>query len=530
MTLARLHAIRLARPSRIGLRLLAFNVLVVFVPVVGILYLDVYESRLLEAQERGMVQQARLLAAALGGADAVDAAAAHALLARFEQRSEARLRVYDRSGSLVADSARVPAISGADRPDEYATQSGRQPAVEGARHRFLYRVGAWLSRVRRAFGDAAFRALAPDPFATNVQPSGIAPELRAALQGHYGAATRRTPGQRSLTLNCAVPVVSGTTVTGAVLASQSTFRILQALYDVRLRVFEIVVASLVAAAVLSIVASATIVRPLVRLRRTAMALADRRGHLPGAFRQVDRRDEIGDLARALEDLAGRLDAHIRLLESFAADVSHEFRNPLSSIRAAAETIAQADDPVDRARFLHMLTRDVDRLERLVSGVRELARMDAQLAYEPAAIVDVPTLLAEIVEGMQLSGKGTIALRAGSSPLRVRGSADRLAQVFENVLQNACSFTPDGVPIEVDMDRDGADCVIVVTDRGPGIPPAHLDRVFERFFTYRPNAHGQTHAGLGLAIARTVVESYNGTIAAANRPDGGARFEVRLPLV
>jgi two-component system sensor histidine kinase ChvG len=272
------------------------------------------------------------------------------------------------------------------------------------------------------------------------------------------------------------------------------------------------------------------VRPIVRLRREATALAERRRLLPGRFADVDRRDDIGDLARALHELTHRLDAHIRLVESFAADVSHEFRNPLASIRTAAEMLAHAEEPADRQRFLDMLTRDVDRLERLVSGVRELASIDAQLAHEPPDAVDVKALLRDIVDGLRLSGRGPVELRTASADSWVRASADRLAQVFENILQNARSFTAAGTAIEVALHAEPGICRVVVADRGPGIPPAHLESVFDRFFTYRPdNPPGRReHAGLGLAIARTIVQGYGGTITATNRPDGGASFEVCLP--
>jgi len=368
MTWARrlVHAGLAARPSRIGLRLLAFNLLVLFLPVAGILYLDVYESQMLEAQEREMVQQARLLAAALGDGDSLSAQGARDLLARFERRGDARLRVYDAQTVLVADSIRAPLERGGTSAaaDRYATSAaaGRNP--------LLYRLGAGLASVRRTVAgwirparrSSNGQSGRPDP-----DPESPAPEIRAALQGRYGAATRRSPGQRSLALTSAVPIRHGDTVIGAVLVSQSTFRILQALYAVRLRIFQIVVASMLAAVLLSVAMSATIVRPMVRLRREATALAERRSLLPGRFRDVDRRDEIGDLARALDELTRRLDEHIRLLESFAADVSHEFKNPLTSIRTAGEMLAHAEEPADRQRFLGMMTKDVDRLERLVSG-------------------------------------------------------------------------------------------------------------------------------------------------------------------
>jgi two-component system sensor histidine kinase ChvG len=333
-----------------------------------------------------------------------------------------------------------------------------------------------------------------------------------------------------MTLNTAVPVLREGHVVGAVSVSQSTFRTLQALYTLRLRIFEVVVASIVVAALLSALMSATIVRPLVRLRHAATALAERKTPLSGTFKVVDRGDEVGDLARALEELASRLDAHIRLLESFAADVSHEFRNPLGSIRTAAEMMLAAEDAADRERFFTMLTKDVDRLERLVSGVRELVRIDAQLAHEPAAKVDVAALVSEIAGATTRAGGRLRVETADRGPLIVRASRDRLGQVFENILDNARSFAPGG-DIAIAMSRVGAWCRVAISDSGPGIPETHLERVFDRFFTYRPAdpASRREHAGLGLAIVRTIVEGYGGSVKAENRAEGGARFVVELPL-
>ena len=519
--------IRHYRPSRIGLRLLAFNLLLVFLPVAGILYLDVYESRLLEVQERGMVQQGRLVAAALADRDPIDRPAAEALLVRLGQRGEARIRIYDAGGTLVADSARASA--GIERTEPASEYTPRR-----VRDRVLYRVAVWLVEVRKAMGSIARRLLVSSPpprvagsTAADSGPERL-PEIRAALEGRYGAAYYPTPGQRSVTLYSAVPIRSGDRVIGAALVSQSTLRILQALYDVRLRIFQVVVLSIGFAVVLGFVMSTTIVRPLVRLRRAAVALSDRRG-TPQSFRRVNRKDEIGDLARSLEELTARLDAHIRLLESFAGDVSHEFKNPLASIRVAAEIIAGTDDPAERARLLLLLTRDVDRLERLVSGVRELARIDALMAHEAMETVDLNALLEELARGFgQREVPAKIVVRA-TSEIAVRASVDRLAQVFENVLDNAAGFSPPGSPIEVIAGADAEWCTITVDDLGPGIPAAHLGRVFDRFFSFRPDdGTPKDHMGLGLAIARAIVEGYGGTIAARNRPEGGTRLEICLP--
>jgi two-component system, OmpR family, sensor histidine kinase ChvG len=511
--------------SRIGLRLLAFNLLVVFLPVVGILYLDVYETELLVAQERGMVQQARTLAAALGGRDLLSASDATDLLNRIVPRSDVRLRVYDGGGTLIADSTRLQATS---EPEA----SSYDRSESRVRDRIVYRVGAWLANTRRAVSSrvrAALRRSPIEPVSAGDERPGS--EIRAALDGRYGTAVRMTAGQRSLTLHSAVPIRSDTQVIGVAVASQSTWRILQALYMVRLRIFAAVLASLAAAAILSVLVSARFVRPLVRLQRAALAHGDRRRPRP-AFPGLSRRDEIGDLARALEDLTRRLDAHIGLAEAFAADVSHEFRNPLASIRTAAEMMTAADTPEERQRFFGMLARDADRLERLVAGVRELARIDAQVQQDDTVQVGLRETVEQIVEGFKLAGYETIFTISGDrQAMPVRVSPNRLVQAIENVLHNARTFAPRGSEVEVRLRGDGDRCRMAVCDRGPGIPEAHLAKVFDRFFSYRPGdaVEARLHTGLGLSITRAIIEGYGGTVSASHREGGGACIEIVLPI-
>jgi len=515
--------------SRIGARLLAFNLLVLFLPIAAIFYLDVYEARLLESQERNMNQQARIVAAALAHGGSIDSASATDLLTRLEQRIDSRVRIYDRDAALLVDSNRIRYTGEPAGGTSYPS-----PSI-GTRERLLYRLGAWIARLRTLVGTFSQKTVAPREESTAPPDPGAVPvEVQSALRGRYGAATRPTPGQRSLTLSVAVPIHAGNAVSGAVLVSQSTFRVLQALYDVRFRIFAVVIGSLIAAVLLTTLAAATIVRPIRRLRSEAAALAERRHRLPGAFPDSARRDELGELARALSELTRRLDGYIRETERFAADVSHEFKNPLASIRVAAETVAQSDDPAERDRFLKMLTRDVDRLERLVSAVREQTRIDARLDREPLDVVDVGELVSELIHGLKLAQGAQPEVRlVVDASTSVRASRDRLAQAIENVLSNARSFTPSSTPVEVRVSRDTRHCRIEIADRGPGIPPEHMDRIFERFFSYRPDADGDSerHTGLGLSIARTIVESYGGTIEAGNRADGsGSRFEVKLPAI
>lgn len=514
---------RLDRPSRIGLRLLAFNLVVVFVPVLGVLYLDVYEARLRQSQEAGLVQQARVLAAALGGG-ALDGPAISATFARLERRSDARFRVYDAAGELVADSARQAAGTALD---ERARYPGEDTSV---RRRLLYRVAVWLVNLRARF-ESVLRLSTQYPD-TAPAPAGPPPEVRTALAGKYGAATRETPGQRSMTFFSAVPVRKDGEVIGAVVASQSTMKILTALYAVRLRIFVIVIGSLAAAALLTALAAATIVRPLTRLRRRAAEIAGRRGAMPSVFPGSTRKDEIGDLARALGELSRRTNDHLELLHTFSADVSHELKNPLASIRTAAEMMADAESPEERRRFHDLMVRDVARLERLVSGLRDVARVEGQIEADVTEPIDLNALVSDLAAAADATApEGRhVRLDRSSAPLRVIASRERLAQVFENLLANAVSFTPPASTVAVTVTQKHGRAVVSVDDDGPGIPDAHLERIFSRFFTYRPAEDRREHVGLGLAIAKQIVESYGGTIAAANRQPAGASFTVTLAIV
>jgi two-component system sensor histidine kinase ChvG len=281
---------------------------------------------------------------------------------------------------------------------------------------------------------------------------------------------------------------------------------------------------------LTALAATTIVRPLTRLRRQASAVADRRGPLPAVFAGARRRDEIGDLARALGELSRRTNDHIRLLQSFSADVSHELKNPLASIRAAADTMAESESVEERRRFHGLMVRDVARLERLVSGLRDVARVEGQIEADRIGPVDAGGLLREFVEAGNASAPAgvRVELAAPSEPVVVHASSERLGQVVDNVLSNAVSFSPSPGVVVVTLACEGPRARIVVDDEGPGIPAGHLERVFDRFFSYRPADRGREHVGLGLAIARQIVESYGGTIGASNRETGGARFVIELP--
>ena len=516
---------KLRFPSRISIRLLAFNVLIVFLPVAGVLFLDTYERHLLDAQERTMAQEGRLLAAALEARDRLEADDALRILVQLGQRHLARLRVVDAAGAVIADSA----LLGPRRePEEPAPD---RAAVETpAETNLLYRIGSLPFRLLRPRAVDATSGADTD-LSTDLLAR---PEVRSALAGRYGAATRISgEPRRSVTLHIAIPVRVEGGIEGAVLVSQSTGRILQALDAVRLDVFKVFLLSLGAAVILSLVAATTIARPLASLRRRAGTILDRRGRLQGSFSPSARRDEIGDLERALAELTRQLDEHLRSTEAFAADVSHEFKNPLASIRTATDMALEDVTPAERRRFLLMIQKDVARMEHLLTEAREISRIDALLDDEERSAVRLDELLPALIESFRLRFAGTgpaFDFAAADGNVVVEASADRLTQVFENLLDNAVSFSPPGGRVAVTLRTAAGRAEVTVNDEGPGVPAEHRDRIFARFFTYRPGEdNGLNHTGLGLALVRAIVESYGGTVAVEDRRGGGTKMVVTLPL-
>jgi two-component system sensor histidine kinase ChvG len=515
------------RPPRISFRLFAFNVLLVFLPVGSMLILGTYERELLDAQERTMAQEGRLLAAAIEAQGRFDGEKAGHILVQLGQRHLARLRVVDRNGAVVADSA----LLGPRREPE---ESAGPPATTPEAKSLLYRIGSLPFRLfRGAQTEPSTPTEAAAQETDDGRELGDRPEVRAALEGRYGAATRINPEpRRSVTLHIAIPVRIDGTVEGAVLVSQSTGRILQALDAVRLDAFKVFLFSLGAAVVLSLVAATTIARPLARLKRRAEGIVGRKGRLLGGFTPSERKDEIGDLERALAQLTRQLEVHLRSTEAFAADVSHEFKNPLASIRTATDMALEVDDAGQRRRFLRMIEKDVARMERLLTEAREISRIDACLDEEEPSPVVLDELLEALVEAfrMRLGGRGPqLYLTVTDKDTVVSASADRLTQVFENLIDNAISFSPSEATIRIELHRQRDTAEVVIEDEGPGIPDEHLDRIFSRFFTYRPEEKADdSHTGLGLALVRAIVEAYGGSVSAGNSDRKGARLVVRLP--
>jgi two-component system sensor histidine kinase ChvG len=265
---------------------------------------------------------------------------------------------------------------------------------------------------------------------------------------------------------------------------------------------------------------------------------DQRGRLRGHIRFNRRRDEIGDLSRSLEEMTLKLRDHIEFVESFASDISHEFRNPLASIRSAAEMIGRIKSVAERDRFLHLIQKEVGRMQHLLGAVREISLIDARLGDEERSSVEVAQVLKQVVEAYKLRVAPSIPveiLEHGAS-FSVSIAPGRLSQVLENLLDNALGFASSQVRIRLFRDRGFG--IIVFQDDGPGIPDQHMERIFDRFFSYRDTTTSsenmeprEEHLGLGLAIVKAIVQGYGGSIAAGNGPESGtgACFTVSLPL-
>ncbi len=471
-----------------------------------------------------MVQQGRVLAAALSERDTLDAALVEPILVRLRQRTTSRLRVIGPDRRLVLDTSQLGPRREPKTLDDTLDD-------ESLRTSWLYRIGSSLFRLvdyvvsgpRPAIGEEFYSAERPFDGA----------EVQLALKGQYGAATRvTTGGQRSVTLYSALPIENTGEIVGAVLVSRSTFHILQDLYEVRLAIFRFLLGAVGVAAVLSLLVSTTISSPLKRLRAQAQAIVDRRGRLRGRFSGSARLDEIGDLSRALSELSSRLEERMRFIESFAADVSHEFKNPLASMRSAAEVLAEVEDPEERARFARIVESDIARLEKLLSEVREVTLLDGTSddKDEEPGPVDLNVLLRGVAERERYRSL-ELELALSDAELTVAAGPDRMARVFENLIDNAADFSSKG-HVRVSSKAKGREAVVLVEDDGPGIPEEHAERVFDRFFSYRTNASRRgDHTGLGLAIVKAILERRGGSIRAqaSSLGGGGLRSASTAPL-
>ena len=549
--------------SSLTRRILFLNLAALCVMVVGILYINQFRDGLVQARIDSLMTQGEIIAGAIAASATVETDAitidpekllelqageslppgtnnldlqfpinperVAPVLRRLISPTLTRARIFDRDASLLLDSRHLYSRG-------QILRYSLPPVADEE-------VGV-LKRIEKFIIGLFQRSNLP---VYHEQPGGSGtayPEVMSALQG--SAATMvRVSEQGEQIVSVAVPIQRFRAVLGALMLSTQggdIDKIVAAERSAILRVFG--VAALVVT-ILSMLLASTIANPLRRL--AAAAVRVRRGvknreEIPDFS---DRQDEIGNLSVALRDMTNALYARIEAIESFAADVSHELKNPLTSLRSAVETLPLAKNEQSRARLMEVIQHDVRRLDRLITDISDASRLDAELAREDASRVELLKLINDIANASREAGRNRKAVEIqvktqkkgqNGRDFYVSGHDLRLGQVFTNLIENARSFVPDDTGrITVTLARHGRHVVVTVDDNGPGIRAENIDRIFERFYTDRPanEAFGQ-NSGLGLSISRQIIEAHGGRLTAENRAGSkpgeiaGARFIVTLP--
>lgn len=531
--------------SSLSLRILAVNLAAPVLLVLGLLFLDEYEDTLIATEIEALRTQGELIAAALGeGAVVVETEnadfpsftpngnlriiqpdTARQLVRRLAGLAQLRARLFDRDGNMIADSRLLQGPGGEVQVIDLP------PVTEET-------LGQWL---RKAFVFTAGRfGLDRDLEPYTERGSSAASDYKEVMialeQGVAGEGVRlRSDGEKILTV--AVPVQFYRQIVGAVFVSRDGRNVDKRLFAVRSSILAMFGWVFGLTILTSIFLARTIGRPLRILAEAAEKVRHaktRRHDIPD---MTNRADEIGELSGALREMTQSLWERLDAIESFAADVAHEIKNPLTSLRSAVETVARVKDPEQQKKLMSIILDDVSRLDRLISDISDASRLDAELSRAETSPVKLAALLDALAQ-MQNANDDTPAPKVSlhienDDKLVVPGLEGRLAQVFRNLIGNAVSFSPPGGVIAVRATRDGGMVCVEVIDEGPGIPAGKEKAIFERFYSERPEAEKfGTHSGLGLSISKQIVEAHRGFISAANRMDSGktgARFVVRLPL-
>lgn len=549
--------------SSLTRRILFLNLAALIVLVSGILYLNQFREGLIDARVESLLTQGEIIAGAVAASASVDTNSITIdpekllelqagqsisptnsnenldfpinperiapVLRRLISPTRTRARIYDDDASLILDS-------------RYLYSSGQVlrydlPPAELVDPGWTEMVTTWFNR----FFQRRDLPLYKEPPGAD---GSIYPEVMNALTGGRGAVVRVTD-KGELIVSVAVPVQRFRAVLGVLLLSTQAGDIDKIVHAERMAIFRVFGVAAMVNIVLSLLLASTIATPLRRL--SAAAVRVRRGarvreEIPDFS---DRQDEIGNLSVALRGMTNALYDRIAAIESFAADVSHELKNPLTSLRSAVETLPLARNEHSRQRLMDVIQHDVRRMDRLISDISDASRLDAELARQDGVTVDMKKLLTELVDiARQIRAGGkevAIELKVdkrntGKSAFTVLGHDLRLGQVVTNLIENARSFVPEtGGRITIHLRRRRGMVQVVIEDNGPGIRAEVIERVFERFYTDRPDGEdfGQ-NSGLGLSISRQIIEAHNGSLTAENIAGDepgtwrGARFIIELP--
>ena len=505
-----LSARMVSRGVSLTARILAVNVIVLALMAFSLLFLDSYRNQMLGERIKRARVEAEIAAAALAQ---IAPAARPKVLAAIGVRQQMRLRLYAPDGHLVADSfALAP-------PSFHMADPRHQP--------LLMKAARTLDRMMDA---ALFARPVPRYVEPVSQNAADWPEIAQARAEGATGLERYAPDR--------TPIITAVTPLGVRGAMLMTTRpapdVTQAVRDARQTLAEVVAAALLITVFLSLFLARTIVQPLRVLVRAAVRVRLGRDRTVIVPRLPERGDEIGLLARAIADMTEALRQRIDGVETFAADVAHEIKNPLASLRSALESLDKVPDG-DLRRQLHAIAaHDVQRIDRLVTEIAYASRIDAELSRTTFEPVNLLTLAVALVGARDRRGANRdcriVIHHEGERAPVVPGDPARLERVFENLIDNAVSFSPPGGAITINLINHGDYVSCDVTDEGPGIPPDVRERVFERFHSLRPAGEDfGSHSGLGLAIARTIVEAHDGRLTAQDPLTGrGARLAVDLP--
>lgn len=502
------------RRTSLTARILAVNIIALGLMAGSLFYLDSYRKQLLGERFKLASAEAQIAATGLAAAPAAERAA---ILARVGSDQRLRLRLFAPDGKLLLDSFKLGGASFVlnDPSDD-----------------------PWYQNAARQLDRSMNWILGSEPIPPYFEPAADSsakwPEIAQASRSRATIVMERAAPDES-------PVISAATAVGntgeMLLTTRNAPDITQSVRDARQTLAIVLAVTLLISIQLSLFLARTIVQPLRALVRAAVRVRLGRERQVEVPRLPDRRDEIGLLARALSDMTGALRNRIDAVETFAADVAHEIKNPLASLRSALESLDKVQDDQLRGELTRIAAHDVQRIDRLVTEIAEASRIDAELSRTQFDDVDLMTLAETLVRTRNERGDGgPCEVRVepqDAGPWVVPGDAARLERVLTNLLDNACSFSPPGGSVVLAVTRHPEHVELTVTDDGPGIPPEAREKIFDRFHSLRPESEQfGSHSGLGLAIARTIAEAHDGTLNAADRPDGkpGACLVLELPTV
>lgn len=520
-------------------RILAVNVVALLIPVGGLLYVGPYRDSLIDADLESLRSQGEMIAGAIGesaieitpaGGQFIDLEPARHIVRRLSAASRVRSRLFLNAGEMVADSSRLLGGRWVVQVQELPPPKESNWLVDWLIDGIDVAVG-WLT-----YGEKL------EPYQERAdQRSEDYPEVQRAFSGEIIGVVR-SGGSSGYMLTVAIPVQRYRQVIGVLLLSRDGIEIEASVRAIRMTVLAVFAGAIVVTILLSLYLARTIAQPVLRLAAAAERV--RRGYGPETQQIPDftnRGDEIGELSGVLREMTDALHQRMDAIERFAADVSHEIKNPLTSLRSAVETAARVSDPGQQRRLMAVILEDVQRLDRLITDISNASRLDSELSRAGTDTVELGSMmqaLADMYETTRLPDGPSLEVDIDeNASLQVSGVEDRLVQVMRNLIANAESFSPPGGVIRITAARVNGFVEVQVEDDGPGIPEAKIDAIFDRFYTERPKGEKfGTHSGLGLSISKQIIEAHRGTIRAQNRykKDGsktvcGARFIIRLPV-